>query len=127
MLAGLFLASGFPIGCTVAGVSFGAHRVLSERRSEAAALTHYGTFIVIGLSWFPNQNQQVTSPPPDPGTEGRASAQMSLTSIAVSSRPVSQKACFLGNIPPSPSLLASCVWTLICYHPAWLVLTLSLF
>lgn len=30
-LLGFFLASGFSMGCTVAGVSSGAQRVLSER------------------------------------------------------------------------------------------------
>lgn len=49
MLAGLLLASSYPLGCTVARDSLGAHKALPERRGQATVNIYCGTFIDIGL------------------------------------------------------------------------------
>lgn len=74
MPAGPHFAPGFPEGCTVPGLSFGACTFLSQRRDQATVLTHSGTFLDIGLSWFPKQTQhQHGALPPNLG--GRRQSQ----------------------------------------------------
>lgn len=118
-LAGLFLASGFPVGCTAASVSFEAHRVLLERRGQA-------TFIDTEFSWFPHQTQQqqgYIAPLP----LGQKAETAPRCPWLISLSPVTQNSGKRRNTAPHFSLFASWLWTLISYYLAWLVLILNLF